>query len=124
MTISSTPARFHIVDFSEIPLVSCPCGSARRAFGDVKEAPATIHLTQISSDAKVHYHKEQTETYYILECDEDAKMFLDGEEVPIRAGMAILIPPGVRHRAIGRMTILNIVVPKFNPADEHFDDKN
>jgi len=35
--------------------------------------------------------------------------------------MCILIPPGVRHRAIGQMKIINIVIPKFDPADEHFD---
>ena len=33
----------------------------------------------------------------------------------------VLIPPGVRHRAVGRMTILNVVVPPFDPADEWFD---
>jgi hypothetical protein len=27
-------------------------------------------------------------------------------------------PPGVVHRAIGKMTVLNIVYPKFDPADE------
>jgi hypothetical protein len=34
---------------------------------------------------------------------------------------AVLIPPEVRHRAVGRMTILNVVVPPFDPADEWFD---
>jgi hypothetical protein len=33
----------------------------------------------------------------------------------------VLIPPGVRHRAVGRMTILNVVVPPFDPGDEWFD---
>jgi hypothetical protein len=36
-------------------------------------------------------------------------------------GGAVLIPPRVRHRAMGRMTILDIVVPPFDPADEWFD---
>ena len=39
----------------------------------------------------------------------------------MKPGVAILIPPGVRHRAVGRMTILNVVVPPFDPADEWFD---
>ena len=39
----------------------------------------------------------------------------------VGAGVAVLIPPGVRHRAAGRMTILNVVVPPFDPADEWFD---
>jgi hypothetical protein len=40
---------------------------------------------------------------------------------PVAVGPGVLIPPGVRHRAVGRMTILNIVVPPFDPADEWFD---
>jgi mannose-6-phosphate isomerase-like protein (cupin superfamily) len=46
---------------------------------------------------------------------------LDGDPVAVGPGVAVLIPPGVRHRAVGRMTILNIVVPPFDPADEWFD---
>jgi hypothetical protein len=30
-------------------------------------------------------------------------------------------PAEVRHRAAGRMTVLNVVVPPFDPADESFD---
>jgi hypothetical protein len=33
----------------------------------------------------------------------------------------VLIPPKVRHRAVGRMTILSIVVPPFGPADKWLD---
>ena len=113
--------RYKIVDFAEIPGVSCPCGTAKRAFADVNDYPATIHQTQISEDAQTHYHLHQTEAYYFLDCGEEARMELDDEIVPVRPGMCVLIPPGVRHRAIGKMTILNIVIPKFDPADEHFD---
>jgi hypothetical protein len=31
-----------------------------------------------------------------------------------------MTPPGMRHRVVGRMTILN-VVPPFDPADQSFD---
>ena len=48
-------------------------------------------------------------------------MQLDNEIIPVHAGMCILIRPGTRHRALGRMTVLNIVLPKFDPADEWFD---
>ncbi len=110
-----------IVDFEEITGVPCPCGIARRAFADVESFPATVHQTEISINAKTHYHKTLTETYYFLECADDARMELDGELIPVRRGMCIQIPPGVRHRAVGKMKILNIVFPKFDPADEHFD---
>lgn len=116
-----SPSRYYLVDFSELPGVPCPCGTARRAFSDVEDYPATIHVTDIADDARVHYHKSHTETYYILECEPDAAIRLDDEVLPVRPGCCILIPPGVRHRAIGRMKIINIVMPKFDPSDEHFD---
>ena len=113
--------RARIVDFAEIPGVPCPCGTARRAFADVEAFPATIHVTDICVDAKVHYHKRLTEAYYILDCGPDAAMHLDGEIVPVRPGMSILIPPGVRHSALGKMQVLIVALPKFDPGDEWFD---
>ncbi len=113
--------KYQVVDFENLDGVPCPCGTAKRAFAENEYSPGTVHVTEIADDARAHYHKEHTETYYILECGPDAKMQLDDEQVPIRPGMCILIPPGVRHRAIGQMKIINIVVPKFDPADEHFD---
>lgn len=121
MSETSPAAKYEVVNFSEISGVPCPCGTARRAFADHPLSPGTVHVTEIEDDARVHYHKEHTETYYILECGPDAKMQLDDEQIPIQPGSSILIPPGVRHRAIGKMKIINIVVPKFDPADEFFD---
>lgn len=114
----STMSAYRIVDFNQLPGVPCPCGTARRAFADAAEYPGTIHVTSISADAKLHYHKRLTETYYFLECGPGAQMELDGEIVPVKAGMCVMIPPGVRHRAVGKMKVLNIVFPKFDPADE------
>ncbi|WP_339731936.1 cupin domain-containing protein [uncultured Gimesia sp.] len=117
----STQKKYHIADFSQIEGTSCPCGTARRAFADVPEFPGTLHVTEISEDAELHYHRKLTETYYFLECGTDAKMQLDDEFIPVHAGMSIVIPPGVRHRAIGSMKIINIVFPKFDPEDEWLD---
>ena len=113
--------RARIVDFAALPPVRCPCGDARRAFADAVEFPGTIHQTEISCDAVAHYHKHLTEVYYILECGADALIELDGERAAITPGMCILIPPGVRHRAIGRMKVLIVVHPKFDADDEWFD---
>ena len=121
MSATADAAGYRIVDFASIPGVECPCGIARRAFSEVTEYPATIHVTQISADAQRHYHKRLTETYYFLECGPDAKMQLNDEIVPVRPGMCILIPPGVRHRAVGKMKVLIVVLPKFDPADEWLD---
>jgi len=109
---------FEVVDFNEMEGVPCPCGSARRAFGDIDDFPATVHVTEISSDAKLHFHKQLTETYYFLECDSGARMQLDDQFVDVHPGMSIMIRPGTKHRAIGRMKVLIVVLPKFDPADE------
>jgi quercetin dioxygenase-like cupin family protein len=110
-----------VVDFTQVEPVRCPCGWARRAFTEVPGAPASMHVVEILADAQTHYHKVQTETYYVLECAANAAIELNGEAIPVKPGVAVMIPPGVRHRAVGRMTILNVVVPPFDPADEWFD---
>jgi len=122
--MSTAPASsgWKVVDFDDLPGQSCPCGTARRAFAEVGEFPATVHRTEISETAQLHYHKRLTETYYILECGPDAKMQLDDELLAVKPGMCILIPPGVRHRAVGKMTVLIVVIPKFDPADEWLDE--
>lgn len=115
------PAPYEIADFSEIVGVPCPCGTARRAFAGVGDFPGTVHVTEIAADAQLHYHKRLTETYFFLECGPDAQMQLNDECIPVQPGMCIMIRPRTRHRAIGRMKVLILVLPKFDPADEWFD---
>jgi|TARA_B110000263_G_scaffold110743_2_gene96816 mannose-6-phosphate isomerase-like protein (cupin superfamily) len=114
-------AGYELADFSQIQGVPCPCGTARRAFADVEDFPGTVHVTEICMSAKLHYHKQLTETYYFLECDADAQMQLDDEIIDVKPGMSIMIRPGTRHRALGQMKVLILVLPKFDPADEWFD---
>ncbi|MFO0869939.1 MAG: cupin domain-containing protein [Pirellulales bacterium] len=122
MGAGAAPRGYEIVDFAELPGVPCPCGTARRAFAHVSDFPGTIHVTDIADDARVHYHRRLTETYYILACPPDAGLLLDGQFVPVHPGMCVLIRPGTRHRAVGRMRVLIVVFPKFDPHDEWFDE--
>jgi mannose-6-phosphate isomerase-like protein (cupin superfamily) len=115
------PAKPAIVDLTTLPAVPCPCGIARRAFAEHENFPGTVHLTEISRDAREHYHKTHTEMYVILECGEGAAIELDGRTHGVKPQTAILIPPGVRHRACGQMKVLILCTPNFDPADEHFD---
>jgi len=108
-----------VAHFDEIEPVKCPCGMSRRAFTVPENQTATIHMVDISEDSCAHYHKKLTEIYLVL--DGDGFMELDGERVEVRTGSTIFIPPGVRHRAIGKMRIVNIPVPAFDPEDEWFD---
>lgn len=110
--------RYTIVDFDRIAEVPCPCGTSRRALADAAEFPGTIHRTTIAGQAKAHFHRRLTETYYVLDCEPAAAIELDGDRIALGPGVCVLIPPGVVHRAVGRMTILNIVFPKFDPQDE------
>ena len=117
----TTTAGYEIADFSRIAGVACPCGTSRRAFMEVPDFPGTIHRVEIAIDARLHYHKRLTETYYFLECEPGAQMQLNDEVLDVRPGTCIMIRPGTRHRAIGKMKVLIVVFPKFDPADEWVD---
>lgn len=110
-----------IVQLDQLPGIPCPCGVARRGFADRHDFPGTVHYTQIDQDAKTHFHKQHTEVYVVLSCGPDAAIELDGQVCPVKAKSSVLIPPGTRHRAIGQMEVLILCLPKFDPADEHFD---
>jgi len=117
-------AAFEIVDFNAVPGTPCPCGTSRRAFLQPGNTVASVHRVDISVDAKAHYHKHMTEIYYFLECGPGATIELNGTPHPVKPGMAVLIRPGTRHRAVGRMKILNVVIPPFDKADEWFDSND
>ncbi|KPL25338.1 MAG: cupin [Phycisphaerae bacterium SM1_79] len=112
-------ANYMIARFDEIDVVKCPCGFAQRAFVSPDNAAATLHVVEITEDARVHYHKKLTEIYLVLEGD--GGMELDGKIVPIKPFTTVLIKPGCRHRAVGRMRIVNVSIPPFDPQDEWFD---
>jgi quercetin dioxygenase-like cupin family protein len=119
---SASQAPFLLADLTAGPGVPCPCGTSHRAFLGLGKVPCSVHRVEISRNAQVHYHKQLTEIYVILEGD--GQLELDGVLHPVRPGMAVLIRPGTRHRAVvtsGPLTILNIVAPPFDPTDEWLD---
>ena len=110
---------YHQVAFEELEPLPCPCGTTRRAFADDADGVASLHRVEIKADSEAHYHKRLTETYYVLEGS--GWLEADGERVPLSPGTAVRIEPGCRHRAVGRLTILNFCVPAFDPDDEWLD---
>lgn len=112
-------ANYAVAQMDEIEPVGCPCGQTRRAFVSPGNPVATLHMVDISVDSRVHYHRKLTEIYLVL--DGEGHMELDGELVPVKPMTAILIKPGCRHRAVGKMRIVNMPVPAFDPSDEWFD---
>jgi mannose-6-phosphate isomerase-like protein (cupin superfamily) len=112
-----TMANFQIAQLDQIPATPCPCGFAKRAFADPGNA-ASVHIVDIQSEARTHYHKTMTEIYVVLEGE--GQMELDGQLFPVKPLTAIYIRPGCRHRAIGKLKILNLPIPAFDPQDEWF----
>ncbi|HEY3328997.1 MAG TPA: cupin domain-containing protein [Capsulimonadaceae bacterium] len=98
---------------------ACPCGWSQRIVTKDDGASVSFHVVTIKTDSEVHYHKKMTEIYYILKGN--GSIYLDGEITPISEGSTIIIPPGVRHRAIGELELINVVSPPFDPSDEYFD---
>ncbi len=113
------PDNYMIARLDEIEPLECSCGTTRRAFVSPDNPTATVHLLEVVGEAKVHYHKILTEIYIILEGE--GRMELDGESVPVGPMTAVLIKPGCRHRAVGKMRVVNIPIPAFDPDDEYFD---
>jgi mannose-6-phosphate isomerase-like protein (cupin superfamily) len=118
-TATEAARNYMVAQMDEIEPTKCPCGWSRRAFAVPENPVATIHMVDISEDARTHYHKKLTEIYLILEGE--GHLELDGELIPVKPLTSILIKPGCRHRAIGNMKIVNIPVPAFDPEDEWFD---
>ena len=110
---------YTITHLDDIAPVKCPCGFSKRAFATPDNQVATIHLVDIQEDARTHYHKKLTEIYLILEGT--GFMELDGELHRVKPMSTIMIKPGCRHRAIGKLKIINVPIPAFDPEDEWFD---
>ncbi len=110
---------YMVAQLDEVPGVPCPCGTARRAFAEGGDGLASVHLTDISADSQVHYHRRMTEIYVILEGE--GYMELDGERIPVKPKTSVFIKPGCRHRAIGNMRCLIVPIPAFDERDEWFD---
>lgn len=111
-------ANYLITQMDEVSAQRCPCGFTRRAFVSAANV-ASLHVVDIQEDSRTHYHRRMTEIYLVLEGE--GQMELDGQLFPVKPMTAIYIRPGCRHRAIGRLKIVNIPVPSFDESDEWFD---
>lgn len=111
--------RYRIEDMKELEPIRCPCGFTRRAFASDSDKTASLHIVDIQQDSKVHYHQEHTEIYHILEGS--GWLELEGEKIPVQPGLSIRISPYCRHRAVGKLKVMNVSIPAFDPRDEWFD---
>ena len=109
-----------LAQLDQLPPLPCPCGSTRRAFAQPGSTVASAHLVDIREDPRPHYHRRMTEIYVVIEGK--GELELDGQRIPVQPLTAVYLKPGCRHRAIGPLRLLNLVVPAFDPADEWFEE--
>ena len=113
--------RYQHVDFTDLDPIQCCCGTTRRAFVDQDDAPASAHYLEVCDEPTTHYHKKTTEIYLVLEGE--GHLELDGELIPVKPLSAIMIRPECRHRAIGKLKVINIPVPKHDDDDFYYDEE-
>ena len=92
------------------------CGQIRCLVEEKDGAAAEIHHVEIA-DAKLHYHERTDEFYYVIEGQ--GTMILDDEEMELHQGVVVYIPRGVRHKAVGKLTILTVCIPPGVLGDVH-----
>jgi len=109
----------YIEQLDEIEGVPCSCGMSKRASFSLDNSIASVHLIDISKDSKTHFHKKTTEMYLVLEGE--GFIELNGTLHPVKPMSTVMITPGTRHRAVGKMKIINIPFPMFDESDEYFD---
>ncbi len=105
----------------EAPRERSSCGWRHRLLSreDGDSLVAWAHAVDIDG-AKLHFHKEATELYYVL--SGEGSVTLDGIKTPVRAGSIVQIPPGVVHGAKGKMRVLVVGVPHMREDDLYFPD--
>ncbi len=85
------------------------CGQIRPLVEATDEAAAEVHHVQIH-DAKLHYHAQTDEFYYII--SGSGKMVLDDEEIEVHPGVVVYVPRGMKHKAVGKLTVLTVCIPR------------
>jgi mannose-6-phosphate isomerase-like protein (cupin superfamily) len=92
------------------------CGQIRCLIQEQDMAAGEVHHVEIHN-AKLHYHERTDEFYYVIAGR--GTMVLDGEEIELHPGVVVYIPRGIKHKAIGDLTVLTICIPRGVLGDVH-----
>jgi len=85
------------------------CGQIRPLIEERDLAAAEVHHVEIDH-AKLHYHAKTDEIYYII--DGEGTMVLDDETIEVHKGVVVYVPRGTRHKAVGKLTVLTVCIPR------------
>jgi mannose-6-phosphate isomerase-like protein (cupin superfamily) len=92
------------------------CGQIRPLIEEHDEAAGEVHHVEIDH-AKLHYHAQTDEFYYVI--DGTGTMILDDESIELHKGVVVYVPRGVKHKAIGKLTVLTVCIPRGVLHDVH-----
>lgn len=92
------------------------CGQIRPLVEEADGAAAEVHHVEIDH-AKLHYHAHTDEFYYVI--DGKGTMVLDDETIEVHKGVVVYVPRGVKHKAIGKLTVLTVCIPRGVLNDIH-----
>ncbi len=113
----SQPSSFLRRDPADVTPWAETCGEIRCLVEEKDGAAAEVHHVKIH-DAKLHYHAHTDEFYYVI--DGQGTMTLDGTEIELHQGVVVYVPRGIKHKAVGNLTVLTVCIPRgvFNDIHE------
>jgi mannose-6-phosphate isomerase-like protein (cupin superfamily) len=112
----TTQTKFLRRDPADVTPWAETCGAIRCLIEESDGAAGEVHYVEIR-DAKLHFHAKTDEFYYVI--DGEGRMVLDEEEIELHRGVVVYVPRGVKHKAIGDLTVLTICVPRGVLQDVH-----
>lgn len=112
----STVTRFLRRDPADVRPWAETCGQIRCLIEEKDAAAGEVHHVRIQ-DAKLHFHERTDEFYYVIAGR--GRMILDDEEIELHEGVVVYVPRGVKHKAVGELTVLTVCVPAGVLGDIH-----
>ena len=109
-------AKFRRRDPADVVPWAETCGQIRPLIEEADGAAAEVHHVEIDH-AKLHYHEKTDEIYYVI--DGEGTMVLDDDVIEIHKGVVVYVPRGVKHKAIGKLTVLTVCIPRGVLDDVH-----
>ena len=110
------PSSFLRRDPADVTPWAETCGEIRCLVEEKDGAAGEVHHVHIQ-DAKLHYHERTDEFYYVI--DGHGTMRLDDAEIELHPGVVVYVPRGVKHKAMGNLTVLTVCVPRGVLSDVH-----
>ena len=114
--MSVATAKFLRRDPADIEPWKETCGQIRCLVEEKDEAAAEVQIVEINH-AKLHYHERTDEFYYIIKGQ--GVMLLDEEQIELHEGVVVYVPRGTKHKAIGKLTVLTVCIPRGVFGDVH-----